>query len=57
MCVDFKLDLVIVVGICFLEVVEYFKGRDIIVFWNILFLINYFVRFISFGDFVFVKGS
>lgn len=57
LCVDFKLDLVIVVGTCFSEAAEYFKGRDIIAFRNTSSLTNHLARFISPGDSVLVKGS
>jgi len=58
LCVDCKLDLVIVVGSCFSEAVEDFKGRDeIIAFRNTSSLINHLARFISPGDAVLVKGS
>jgi UDP-N-acetylmuramoyl-tripeptide--D-alanyl-D-alanine ligase len=57
-CVDFKLDLVIVVGTCFSEAAEDFKGRDdIIAFRNTSSLTNHLARFISPGDAVLVKGS
>lgn len=58
LCVDCKLDLVIVVGSCFSEAAENFKGRDdIIAFRNTSSLTNHLARFISPGDAVLVKGS
>lgn len=58
LCVDCKLDLVIVVGSCFAEAAEEFKGREeIIAFRNTSSLINHMSRFISPGDAVLVKGS
>lgn len=59
LCVDCdKLDLVIVVGTCFSEAAEDFKGVEkIIAFRNASSLINHLGRFISPGDAVLVKGS
>ena len=58
LCMDFKLDLVIVVGTCFSEAAEDFNGRDdIIAFRNTSSVTNHLARFISPGDAVLVKGS
>lgn len=58
LCVDFEVDLVIVVGTCFSEAAESFKGRDdIIAFRNTSSLTNHLARFIRPGDAVLVKGS
>ena len=55
---EFQLDLVIVVGTCFSEAAENFKGRDsIIAFRNTSSLANHIARFINLGDAVLVKGS
>lgn len=58
LCVECKLDLVIVVGSCFSEAAEDFKGRDeITAFRNTSSLTNNLAQFISPGDAVLVKGS